>query len=73
MVAQGKSASFKIHTNDDAGDDFTASCNSESLEFAIGSVQIVPGSRAMVRPALADSLLDGLVVFNNKEKFRNKL
>ncbi|MEO9364370.1 MAG: FxLYD domain-containing protein [Nitrososphaera sp.] len=64
-VAPGKSAGFEILANHDAGK-FTASCNSESVEFAAGAVQVVPEFPAAVL-VLAGSLACLAVVY----RFRN--
>ncbi|AIC15424.1 FxLYD domain-containing protein [Nitrososphaera viennensis] len=68
-IAPGKSAGFEIQTNHDAGsDDFTASCNAESVEFATGAVQVIPEFPAAAL-ALAGSLAGLAAVY----RFRDKL
>ncbi|AIF84646.1 hypothetical protein NTE_02603 [Candidatus Nitrososphaera evergladensis SR1] len=68
-IAPGKSAGFTIQSNHDVGNNFTASCNSESVEFATGAVQVVPEFPAATL-ALAGSLA-GLAILAHR--FRDKL
>ena len=67
-VAPGKSAGIEIPANHDAGK-FTASCNSESVEFVAGAVQVTPEFPASALVLAAGSLAGLVVVY----RFRNNL
>jgi hypothetical protein len=67
-IMPGQTARFNIFTHTKISQEFTTSCNTESVELAVEQVQIVPEFPAIA--AIAAALLAGVVAIN---RFRHKL
>jgi hypothetical protein len=67
-IPPGQTARFNIFTHSKLSQEFTTSCNTESVELAVEQVQVVPEFPAIA--AIAAASLAAVVAVN---RFRHKL